>query len=273
VIRSVSGSAPVTNPASSAAPVPVLLVGAGPGDPELLTMKAARAIAAADVILVDDLVDRRVLELARVDARIIEVGKRGGRASTSQPFIERLLIHEARSGRRVVRLKGGDPFVFGRGGEELDALRRAGLQVDVVPGITAGMAAPTAVGIPVTDRRHAPGVAFVTGHVQADGRGPDWDALARCGLTLVIYMGIAHCSEIAARLQAAGLASTTPAAVIQSACTTQQRSQLSTLANLAADIERLGIAAPAILVIGDVVRVAQTWSADQLLPGISRAVR
>jgi uroporphyrin-III C-methyltransferase len=272
MIRSIGGTTPGSATAPHGEPVPVLLVGAGPGVPDLLTLKAARAIAAADVILVDDLVDRRVLELARTDARIVEVGKRGGRASTSQAFIERLLVHEARSGRRVVRLKGGDPFVFGRGGEEADALRRAGLQVEVVPGITAGIAAPAAIGIPVTDRRHTPGVAFVTGHTQADGQGPDWDALARSGLTLVIYMGVAHCGEITARLQAGGLALTTPAAVIQSACTPQQRSHTTVLAELADDIERLGITAPAILIIGDVVRLAQTWSAEELLPEFSRAV-
>lgn len=266
MIHRVGGVASGETAVTAGAPLPVLLVGAGPGDPDLLTVKAARAIAAADVILVDDLVDRRVLDLARADARIVEVGKRGGRASTSQVFIEKLLVHEARSGRRVVRLKGGDPFVFGRGGEEMDALRRAGLEVEVVSGITAGVAAPAAVGIPVTDRRHAPGVAFVTGHAQADGNGPDWPALARSGLTLVIYMGVARCAEISTALLEAGLAPTTPAGVIQSACTPQQRSHLGTLSTLADDIDRLSIAAPAILVIGDVVRMAHKWNATLALP-------
>jgi len=235
---------------------PVLLVGAGPGDPELLTLKAARAIAAADVILVDDLVDRRVLQYAAAGARIVEVGKRGGCRSTSQAFIEKLLVHEAKSGRRVVRLKGGDPFVFGRGGEEADALCAAGLAVEVIPGITAGIAAATGIGVPVTDRRHAPGVAFVTGHVREGGREPDWDALARSGLTIVVYMGIAHCAAITARLQAAELAAATPAAVIQNACTPVARSHVTTLAALAGDVERLGLGSPAILVIGDVVSAA-----------------
>jgi len=235
---------------------PVVLVGAGPGDPELLTLKAAKAIAAADVLLVDDLVDRRVLDHARAGARIIEVGKRGGCASTSQAFIERLLVHEALAGRRVVRLKGGDPFVFGRGGEEVDALRAAGIAVEVIPGITAGIAGPAEIGVPITDRRHAPGVAFVTGHTKEGGREPDWDALARSGLTLVIYMGVRRCAELTAKLIASGLKASTPAAVIQHACTPHSRSHVTSLAHLAADIEQRGLGSPAILVIGDVVRVA-----------------
>ncbi len=242
-------------------PHPVLLVGAGPGDPDLLTLKAARAIAAADVILVDDLVDRRVLQHADPGVRIVEVGKRGGCRSTSQAFIEKLLVHEAKSGRRVVRLKGGDPFVFGRGGEEADALRAAGLAVEIVPGITAGIAAATSIGVPVTDRRHAPGVAFVTGHVRDGGREPDWDALARSGLTIVVYMGIAHCASIAARLQGAGLDGATPAAVIQHACTPRARSHATTLAALADDVARVGLGSPAILVIGDVVQAAAALQA------------
>ena len=137
----------------------VLLVGAGPGDPELLTLKAARAIAAADVILVDDLVDRATLAHARADARVIDVGKRGGCQSTPQEFIERLLVREAQAGRVVVRLKGGDPFVFGRGGEERDALLAHGIEVEIIPGITSGMAAAAAIAVPLTDRRHARSVA------------------------------------------------------------------------------------------------------------------
>jgi uroporphyrin-III C-methyltransferase len=236
--------------------VRVQLVGAGPGDPELLTLKAVRAIASADVILVDDLVDRGVLAHARADTRVIEVGKRGGCKSTSQAFINRLLVREARSGRRVVRLKGGDPFVFGRGGEEQEALRAAGIDVEVIPGITAGIAAPSTIGVPVTDRRYARGVAFVTGHTKEDGDPPDWHALARSGLTLVIYMGIARCASITEHLIAGGLAASTPAAVIQHASTTRQRSHVTTLGALSADIVRLHLGSPAILVIGDVVRAA-----------------
>lgn len=243
----------------------VTLVGAGPGDPDLLTLRAVRALAAADVILIDDLADRRVLAYARPGARVLAVGKRGGGRSTSQDFINRLLVREARAGRRVVRLKGGDPFVFGRGGEECDALRAAGVTVDVVPGITAGIAAPASVGIPVTDRRCAAGAIFVSGHAQAGGSAPDWAALAATGLTLVIYMGVAQCAQIAAALLRGGLAPTTPAAVIESAHTPQQRAHATTLAGLAADVAALGIAAPAILVVGKVAALGTfvTTAADE----------
>ena len=247
-------------------PHPVALVGAGPGDPDLLTIRAMRAIAAADVILLDALVDRRVLEHARRDVRVVDVGKRGGCPSTSQAFIERLLVREALAGRRVVRLKGGDPFVFGRGGEEADALKRAGIDVNVIPGITAGIAAPAAIGVPVTDRRHAPGVAFVSGHSQDSASEPDWEALAASRLTLVIYMGIKHSAAIASRLIAAGLAPSTPAAVIQNAQTAQQRSHVTVLADLADDIARLGLGAPAIVVIGDVVSLAHERALPQAAP-------
>lgn len=230
----------------------VWLVGAGPGDPDLLTLRAARAIAGAEVLLVDDLVDRRMLELASPTARILAVGKRGGCASTDQRFIHAVMIREARAGRRVVRLKGGDPFVFGRGGEECDALRAEGLAVDVVPGITSGIAAPMAAGIPVTDRRCAPGVAFVTGQVKEGGQGPDWAALAATGLTLVVYMGLATAGAIAQRLIAGGRPASTPAAVIAAAHTPRQRHHRCTLAHLADDLERLGFESPAILVIGEV---------------------
>jgi len=180
----------------------VSLVGAGPGDPELLTVRALKRIEAADVVLADDLIDPRVLDL--VKGRLLRVGKRGGCISTDQHFIHALMIREARAGHRVVRLKGGDPFVFGRGGEEVDALREAGLDVEVVSGLTSGIAGPAAVGIPVTDRRASPGVILVTGHpAERDIQGraePDWAALARTGLTLVIYMGVARAADITAKL-------------------------------------------------------------------------
>lgn len=235
----------------------VTLVGAGPGDPELLTLRAVRALREADVVLVDDLVDRRVLEFVPAHARVVEVGKRAGCRSTPQQFIERLLVREARAGRHVVRLKGGDPFVFGRGGEELAALAAAGIECAVVPGITAGVAAPAALGIPVTDRRHTRGVVLVTGHTHEGDGGPDWESLARCGLTLVVYMGVTRCASIVARLLDAGLDPATPAAAIQQAHTPQQRSVVGTVAHLADDIARAGLGAPAILVIGSVVSLAR----------------
>jgi uroporphyrin-III C-methyltransferase len=251
----------------------VTLVGAGPGDPELLTIKAVKAIRRATVLLVDDLVSDGVLRYARASARIVRVGKRGGCASTPQAFIHKLMVAEARRGERVVRLKGGDPFVFGRGGEECDALRAAGIQVDVVSGLTAGIAGPAAIGIPVTDRRHAAGVAFVTGHAQ-DGvggeggqGGPDWMALARSGLTLVIYMGVARCRDIQRSLLDAGMAPDTPAAIISQACTPSQRQALCSLGELADTLQREALPSPALLVVGDVVRA--TSHEAMLLPLLS----
>ncbi len=238
----------------------VTLVGAGPGDPELLTIKAVRALRRASVVLVDDLVADGVLRYVRRSARVIHVGKRGGCASTPQAFIHKLMIAEARRGERVVRLKGGDPFVFGRGGEECDALRAAGVGVEVISGLTAGIAAPAAIGIPVTDRRHTQGVALVTGH--GSEHPPDWAALARSGLTLVIYMGVARVQDLVDALVQGGLPGATPAAVISEAHTPLQRHALCTLSTLALTVasERLG--SPAILVIGDVVQAAPLWSVD-----------
>ena len=236
----------------------VSLVGAGPGDPELLTVRALRRIEAADVILSDDLIDPRVLALARPGVRLLKVGKRGGCVSTEQRFIHELMIREARSGARVVRLKGGDPFVFGRGGEEVDALRAAGIAVEVVSGLTSGLAGPASIGIPVTDRRCTPGVVLVTGHNGPDGKQPNWAALAQSGLTLVIYMGVARVDAIVAALREAGMAAAMPAAVISAAHTPQQRQAVTTLAGLAATIQREALASPALLVIGEVVGLAAT---------------
>ncbi|MBS0302860.1 MAG: uroporphyrinogen-III C-methyltransferase, partial [Proteobacteria bacterium] len=249
------------NAAASAATRPghVTLVGAGPGAADLLTVRAIRALRQATVVLVDDLVDAAVLRYVRPSARIVHCGKRGGAVSTQQGFIEAMLVTEALHGERVVRLKGGDPYVFGRGGEEAAALRAAGVAHTVVPGITAGIAAPAEAGIPVTDRRWAQGVLLVTGHAQPGHAGPDWAQLAqtaRGGITLVIYMGITHSADITAALMAAGLPGSTPAAVVQSGCTPQQRAHVGTLRALAGDIRRLGMGSPAILVIGDVVRAA-----------------
>jgi len=234
----------------------VALVGAGPGDPELLTLKAARALAAADVVLHDDLVTADILAMAGPDARLIAVGKRGGCRSTPQSFIEQLLIREARAGNRVVRLKGGDPFVFGRGGEELEALHAAGIAVDVIPGITAGLAAPAAVGIPVTHRSLAHGVAFVTGHAADGEHEPDWLALVRSGLTLVVYMGLARVSELQKKLRDAGMPDSTPVALIAHATRPNQQTVASSLGTFADDAMRAALASPAIIVVGNVARLA-----------------
>jgi uroporphyrin-III C-methyltransferase len=235
----------------------VFLVGAGPGDPELLTLAAVRALRSADVVLVDDLVNRAVLEHTRPGTRVIPVGKRGGSKSTPQAFIERLMIQEARAGHDVVRLKGGDPFLFGRGGEESAHLRAAGIDVTVIPGITSGLAAPLAAGISVTHRESSPGVIFVTGH-EKDGADEriDWRALASSGLTLVIYMGVARAQRIQQRLLEAGLSAATPVAAIASATLPEQKVRTATLATLAQMIESEAIASPAILVIGEVARAA-----------------
>ena len=237
-------------------PAKVYLVGAGPGDPELLTLKAVRAIGSADVLLVDDLVNPAVLAHAPAAARIIHVGKRGGCQSTPQEFIERLMISEAQAGRVVVRLKGGDPFIFGRGGEEREHLRAAGIEVEVVNGISSGLAAPASLGIPLTHRDWSQGVVFITGHGKTKEANPDWDALAKLTLTLVIYMGVGRSSEIQAALLAGGKAPTTPVAVIQSATGAAQAQVITTLGQLPEALAISQIGSPAIIVIGDVVRCA-----------------
>ncbi len=240
------------------------LVGAGPGDPELLTLKALRTLRRATVLLVDDLVSDAVLALAlrgrRRPPRVVWVGKRGGCRSTPQRFIEQLMLREALAGERVVRLKGGDPFVFGRGGEEAEALRAQGVQVEVVNGITAGLAAATALGTPWTHRDHAQGVLLVTAHAREGGAGPDWAQLghtAAQGITLVIYMGMALLPQIEAGLLAT-LPPGTPAAVVQAAGTPQARSWLGRLHGLAAGAAAAGLGSPAIILVGDVLR-AHRW--------------
>jgi uroporphyrin-III C-methyltransferase len=238
----------------------VYLVGAGPGDPELLTLKAVRAIGEADVVLIDDLVSRDVLRHARPQAKVIEVGKRGGCRSTPQAFIEKLMVRLASAGRIVARVKGGDPFVFGRGGEEVLALQRAGIEVEVVSGLSAGIAVPAALGIPVTHRGLSEGVTFVTGHT-GDGREPNWRALAASGTTLVIYMGVARAAAIVSGLLEGGFEGTTSAAVIQSGTLPTQKSVVTNLADLPSAISRHDIASPAVIVVGEVVRLARTEQA------------
>jgi uroporphyrin-III C-methyltransferase len=239
----------------------VYLIGAGPGDPELLTLKAARVLGKADVVLVDDLVDRRVLVHLRSGARVIEVGKRGGcrinsRASTPQAFIERKLIQLARQGRTVARLKGGDPFVFGRGGEEAEALKAAGISCEVVSGITAGIAAPAALGIPVTHRDVARGVTFLTGHAR-DGAEPDWQALRAGGTTLVIYMGMKRVATLVAGMLKAGFPADTPACAIRNGTLETQAEVVTTLAVLPSAAAAAKLDSPAILVVGAVVALAR----------------
>jgi uroporphyrin-III C-methyltransferase len=231
----------------------VYLVGAGPGDPELLTLKAVRVLGRADVVLVDDLVNRAVLLHVREDARIVKVGKRGGCKSTPQSFIERLMVSEAKAGHVVVRLKGGDPFIFGRAGEEIEALTRAGIECEVVNGITAGLAAASAAGVSLTQRGLAQSVTFVTAHA-ADSE-PDWAALVKSGTTLVVYMGVARCAALQESLLAAGLRASTPVAVVENASVPRERRMCTRIDRLAQDVAAHDIASPAVMVIGEVARM------------------
>ena len=247
--------------ASFAAPRPagsVTLVGAGPGDPELLTLKALRALQDADVVLHDRLVSDAVLDLARRDATLICVGKAAGGASTEQARIHELLIEHARAGRRVVRLKGGDPFVFGRGGEELEALARARIDFSVVPGITAAAGCAAYAGIPLTHREYAHSVSFVTGHSDARGSEPDWRSLAKPGATAVFYMGLRRLDHIAAKLIEHGAAGTRPAAIIARGTTADQQVIAATLAGICDVASRANLESPALLVVGDVVALHST---------------
>jgi len=251
----------------SFAPAPrCTLVGAGPGDPELLTLKAAKAIAAATVLFVDDLVNPAVLEHAAPHARIVQVGKRGGCQSTPQAFIHKLMVQAVREGDTVVRLKGGDPFIFGRGGEEVEHLLAEGIEVDVINGITSGLAAVSSLGAPLTHRDHAHGVVFVTGHAKPGDAGVDWAALSQTArqakLTLVIYMGVSSLPAIQAGLLQ-GLPASTPVAIVQHASLPQQRQALTTLEQLQATMERESLQSPSIIVVGDVVQGARAWAAQQ----------
>ena len=241
-------------------PHPVHLVGAGPGDPELLTLKAVRVLRAATVILVDDLVGEQVLasvlEGVEPAPRVIPVGKRGGCASTPQDFIEKLMLREALAGEKVVRLKGGDPLVFGRAGEEIAALRRAGLAGEVVNGSTAGLAAAAALGVGWTDRRvGAQATLLVTGHAKPGSDGPDWDAIAAAaagGVTLVIYMGVASIARIVDRLRRR-LPASLPAAVVQHASGAGERRLVTRLGSLVEDVATHGFGSPAVLIVGQVL--------------------
>lgn len=229
----------------------VWLIGAGPGDPELLTLKAVRALGEAEVVMIDDLVNPAVLEHCPT-ARVIRVGKRGGCRSTPQAFIHRLMLRYARQGRCVARLKGGDPCIFGRAGEEAEWLAARGVSSEIVNGITAGLAGATACGISLTLRGVARGVTLVTAHTQ-DDTAPNWAALAATGTTLVVYMGVARLSEIQQGLLDGGLPLATPVAMIENASLPSQRECRSTLQELQVDAALFQLQSPAILVIGEVV--------------------
>ena len=230
----------------------VYLVGAGPGSPDLLTLRAARLLAAADIVIHDRLVDSRILEMAAATATVIDAGKYPGGPSGAQAHINTVLVDAARRTSVVVRLKGGDPYVFGRGGEEAVALRSAGFQVEVVPGVSSAIAGPAAAGIPVTMRGLSSGFTVVTGHQDpAETDHLDWEALARLGTTLVVLMGASRAAAIADRLLTAGMAPATPVAAVESATSVEQRVLRSRLDELA-DLAEGTIQAPAVLVVGEV---------------------
>lgn len=234
------------------------LVGAGPGDPELLTRKAHRLIATADAVVHDYLVAPEILALARPDAERVFVGKKGGGFCCPQRDIEGTLIRLAREGKTIVRLKGGDPFVFGRGGEEAEALVAAGIPFEIVPGVTSALAAAAYAGVPLTHRERSSAVVFLTGH--EDPNKPDtairWEDYGKLGATLCIYMGMKNLETITRRLQAGGLSPETPALVVQSATTATHRQLLSNVSEIALRSEHEGFGAPAMVVIGNVAALA-----------------
>ena len=238
----------------------VYLVGAGPGDPGLMTRRSLELIAAADAILYDRLVPPGALDGARESAELVYVGKRPGDPAMTQAEINELMVDLARAGKRVVRLKGGDPFVFGRGGEEAEALAAAGVPFEVVPGVTAGVAAPAYAGIPVTHREAASAVAFVTGHEDPEkpGSALDWEALARFPGTLVLYMGVRNLALVTQRLVAAGRDPAEGAAVVEHGTEPGQRTVTGTLSEIARRVEEAGIRPPAVTVIGEVAGLRET---------------
>jgi uroporphyrin-III C-methyltransferase len=250
----------------------VWLVGAGPGDPDLLTVKALKVLRTADVVVHDGLVSDEILELAPPQARRISVAKRKSRHSYSQEEINRMLVAFALDGLTVVRLKGGDPFIFGRGGEELEACRAAGVDCRIVPGVTAALAAGANAGAPLTHRGSAQAVTFVTGHAAKGGEPDlDWESLARPNQTVVIYMGLSMAAPIAARLLAAGRRASTPALIVENASRADERRVTTTLAGLAQAAEALS--GPALLIVGEAMALAQAGGADTLVETIVHEAR
>ncbi len=237
-------------------PGEVYLVGAGPGDPKLITVRGLELLGTADVIVYDYLANEELLNEARKDAELIDVGKQGGNHKVEQDGINRIIVEQAMKGLLVVRLKGGDPFMFGRGGEEAEELRKAGVKVHVVPGVTSAIAAPALAGIPVTHRDHSSLVTFVTGHEgeHKDEDMIDWAGLAKLGGTIVILMGMGHLERNMKKLMEGGLLPSTPVAVVHRGSTLQQVTALGTAADIAEICCSRGIGSPAVVIVGSVAQ-------------------
>jgi uroporphyrin-III C-methyltransferase/precorrin-2 dehydrogenase/sirohydrochlorin ferrochelatase len=233
----------------------VYLVGAGPGDPELLTLRAAKLLAEAEVIVYDHLVSAPILELGRHGAERIYAGKERGNHTLAQSELNQLLVRLARQGKRVLRLKGGDPFIFGRGGEEVEALAAAGIAFEVVPGITAACGIAAYAGIPLTHRDYANSCLFVAGHLKDGSVDLDWDSLVRPGRTLVVYMGLLGLPTLCRELAAHGMSDATPAAIVQHGTTDSQRTVVGTLASLPQLAQAAQLAPPTLIIVGEVVRL------------------
>lgn len=252
-------------PFPAMAPGEVWLVGAGPGDPRLLTVMAIQALRAADVIIHDALVDPRILRLAREDAEIRFAGKRGGRPSPQQRDINELIVAEAKRGRRVLRLKGGDPFVFGRGGEEAYALVREGIPFRIVPGLTSGLAATALAGIPATTRETNHAVILAAGHrAEGDSATGAWEALAATGQPIILYMALAQLDEIVAAFLRGGLSPDTPAAIISHATSENEQVVDTRLADLVADAKSHAVEAPALIVVGTIAGLRAALAAGMV---------
>ncbi len=240
-----------------ARPGSVTIVGAGPGDPGLVTLAALRALQSADVVLHDRLVTREVLALARREAELVEVGKSGGGHSVAQARIHELMVEHARQGRRVVRLKGGDPMIFGRGGEELEHLRQAGVDFAVIPGVTAALACAAYAGIPLTHREHSASVRFVTAHCRESIDATDWGALAAGRETLAVYMGVATLPQLRRELLRHGRSADTPVAFVENGSRPEQRVLLGTLGEAEHLAATHRLSSPALLIVGEVAALAR----------------